>query len=440
MSNPVSGMSRRNLIKLLGVGAGAAALGPLAAACAPSGGSSGGSSAGGGLTDDGVKDFPLTSWAANEAVTKQPLADLVGKYTGANSGVQITTPSYPYNDYLNQLLLQVQGGQLKGAMQLDVAWLATLAATGKLVDLGSVAQGVDYTDASLALGKVDGKQYALPWTQAGIGLISNSEILQRAGVTSAPKTVEEFEAALQAVKGLGGGIVPWAGMTKVDQLKDIIPWMWEFGSPIVDNGKIVIGDEGSVAALTWYKKLYDQKLIAPDVNRVDARALMSQGKTAFYEDAISGKATVTKTSPDKGLGDKMVPVARPVKAAGDKPRHLAWGQVVAVVNGPGAAAAAQFAKTITADTGYSLDWFAKAGLPPTTKSGLADAKVQTDKFTVDFTREIAANSSASPFWVYPQFSQMEKVLATQVQAILIGKSTPAQALEEAQKQMSDLIK
>ncbi|GAB3932341.1 hypothetical protein GCM10027614_01330 [Micromonospora vulcania] len=277
--------SRRNLLKLLGVGAGVAIAGPALTACAPSG--STGTT--GGLKEDDAKQFPFTTWAANEAATKEPLAGLVSRYTGANGGITISTPSYPYNDYLNQLLLQVRGGQLKGAMQLDVAWLATLAATGKLADLGSVTTGTDYTDAALALGKVDGKQLALPWTQAGIGLISNQEILTRAGVTSAPKTIEEFEAALRAVKGLGG-IVPYAAMTKVDQLKDIIPWMWAFGSPVVENGKIVIGDEPSVAALTWYKKLYDEKLIAADVNRVDARALMSQGKTAFYEDAISGRA------------------------------------------------------------------------------------------------------------------------------------------------------
>ncbi|GGM14337.1 ABC transporter substrate-binding protein [Dactylosporangium sucinum] len=409
------------------------------AACAPS--TSAPTPAGTeGLKDDGVKEFPLTSWSYNEAVTKQPMTDAIAKYTSANAGVKITTPSYPYNDYLNQLLLQVQGGQLTGAVQLDVAWLATLAATGKLLDLKSVATGLDYAPAALSLGQSGGAQYGLPWTFAGIGLISNQELLTRAGVTAAPKTVAEFEAALTAVKGLGGGVVPWAGMTKVDQLKDIIPWMWEFGSPIVQDGRIVIGDDGSVEALTWYKKLYDQKLIAPDVNRVDARALMSQGKTAFYEDAIGGKATVTKSSPDKDLGAKMVPVARPVKNAGDKPRHLAWGQVIAVVNGAGAAAAANFAKTVTTDRAYTIDWFTKTGLPPTTNAGLADSAVKNDKFATDFTAQIGANSSASPFWIYPQFSQMEKVLAEEVQSILIGKKTPKDALNSARDRMNALIK
>jgi len=136
MSELPAGLSRRRLITLLG----AAAFAPVVAACAPSGGASG---SGGEVTDDGDKEFPFTSWAANEAVTKEPLAALVAKYAGANAGVKIETPSYPYNDYLNQVLLQVRGGQLTGAMQLDVAWLATLAATGKLADLGGVAQGVD---------------------------------------------------------------------------------------------------------------------------------------------------------------------------------------------------------------------------------------------------------------------------------------------------------
>ncbi|MEU0560479.1 extracellular solute-binding protein [Dactylosporangium sp. NPDC006015] len=425
-------LSRRNILKL-------GAFGTVLAACAPS--TSTPKPAGTeGLKDDGVKEFPLTSWAYNEAVTKEPLQAAIDRYAAANAGTKISTPSYPYNDYLNQVLLQVQGGQLTGAVQLDVAWLATLAATGKLLDLKSVAAGQDYAAAPLALGQSKGVQYGLPWTTAGIGLISNTELLTKAGVTSAPKTIAEFEAALTAVKGLGGGVVPWAGMTKVDQLKDIIPWLWEFGSPIVENDRIVIGDDPSIEALTWYKKLYDQKLIAPDVNRVDARALMSQGKTAFYEDAIGGRAAVTKSSPDKDLGTKMVPVARPVKNAGDKPRHLAWGQIIVVVNGAGAAAAANFAKTITTDTGYSIPWFTKAGLPPTTTAGQAVTEVKNDKFATDFTSQIGVNSSASPFWIYPQFSQMEKVLAEEVQAILIGKKTPKDALMAARDRMNALIK
>src|SRR5690348_9548628 len=100
-------LSRRGLLKMLGVGAGAAAAGPLLAACAPSTSAPKPADSGAALKDDGVKEFAITSWAYNEANTKQPLQDAIDKYTAANSGVKISTPSFPYNDYLNQLLLQV---------------------------------------------------------------------------------------------------------------------------------------------------------------------------------------------------------------------------------------------------------------------------------------------------------------------------------------------
>jgi multiple sugar transport system substrate-binding protein len=430
-------VNRRDLLKLLGVSAGAVAAAPLLSACSP-GTKAPAATSSGAIKDDGKKTFAITSWAYNEANTKQPLQAEIDKYTGANAGTKISTPSFPYNDYLNQLLLEVRGGTVTGAVQLDVAWLATLAATGKLIDLSSVATGVDYTPAALNLGKATGKQFALPWTQAGIGLLANQEILNKAGVTTPPATIDDFEATLKAIKGLGG-ITPYAAMTKPDQLKDIIPWMWTFGAKLVEDGKITIGDEASVAAVTWYKKIYDLKYSAPDVNRVDARALFSQGKAAFYEDAISGKSTVVGPSPDKDLASKILPVARPVLKSGDKPQHMAWGQVIGVINGDAAFAAANFAKAITSSTDYSTDYFTKTGLPPTTTAGLAATQVTNDKYTTDFSSAISANSYPDPFWVYPQFSQMETILAQAVQGILIGKSSVADGLKSAAGQMSALM-
>jgi multiple sugar transport system substrate-binding protein len=421
-------ISRRSLFAI----AGATAL----AACAPSTPAPS-TPAEDPLKDDGIKDFNFTAWSLNEASTKDALQSIVDGYGSANSA-KITTSAYPYNDYLNQVLLQIRGGTLTGAVQVDVAWLSTLVATGKLADISSLAGKADYTDASLGIGKVNGKQYGLPWTSAGIGLIGNKELLDRAGVTAAPKTITEFESALRALKGLGNGIVPWAAMTKVDQLKDFIAWMWAFGSPVVKDGKIVVGDDASVEALVWYKKLYDEKLIAPDVNRFDARALFAQGKAAFYEDAIGGKGAVVKASPDAGLAAKLMPISRPVKNASDKPAHLAWGHALVVLQGSGAAAAARFITAVTSTPAYSSDWFSKTGLPPVTKSALESAAVKNDAFTTAFTSTIGANVASDPFWIYPKFAQIQTALANGVQSALIGKASPKDALAAAKAEMDAL--
>jgi multiple sugar transport system substrate-binding protein len=428
-------LSRRGLIKLAGAGTAAGAF----AACAPTTGTPQPVRPGAGLEDDGVKDFTFTAWSLNEASTKDVLAGMVDSYTGGAGG-RIATASYPYSDYLNQVLLQIRGGTLTGAIQLDVNWLATLAATGKLADLAAMVDGVGYTDSAVGMGRVKDVQYGLPWTSAGIGLIANSELLSKARVTAPPKTLTEFEDVLRALKGLGGGVVPYAAMTKVAQLKDIIAWLWTFGSGLIADGKVTLGDDASVEALTWYKKLYDGGLIAKDVDRFDARALFGQGKVGFYDDAIAGRGAVVKASPDKDMAGKLMPVSRPVRSSGGTPRHLAWGHVVVVLSGKGMAAAARFARALTSDPKYTVDWFKQAGLPPTTAVGLAAPEVKAEPFTVQFTERIGAFSTPSPLSDYAQYAQLEQILANQVQAILVGRASPKDGMIAARDQMQALIK
>ncbi|GAA4208663.1 extracellular solute-binding protein [Actinocatenispora rupis] len=425
-------LSRRGMLGL--VGAGALAL-TGAAACAPS---AGGTGAAKGVSDDGVKDFTFNGWSLNEAATKDAVAAIVAGYE-KSSGAHVKTVSYPYNDYLNQLLLQVRGGNASGVAQCDGAWLATLAATGKLTDLGKVAAGAGYTDASLALGRVKGTQYGLPWTSGAIGMVGNQRLLDKAGVKALPTTVDDFEAMLESLKALGNGIVPYAAMTKVDQLKDIIPWMWTFGSPVVENGKVTVGDDGSVEAVTWYKKLYDKKLIAPALDRFDARALFGQGKVGVYEDAPVGRGAVVTAAKDKSIEKVLTPFARPVRSAGDKPVAFAWGGVLVVLQGKGSGAAAKFAKYVTSDLRTTTGYFAKTGNPPTTTKALADPALTADRFVTEFTKRVTTTARTDPFWAFPQYAQIEQALATQVQAVLTGKSSPKQAMADARTAMQKLV-
>lgn len=433
-------LSRRTLLRALAAGGGLAALGGIAA-CAPSA-DSGNDSAGssGGITgDDGVKDFTFTSWSMNEAASKAQLQALLDAYK-TSAGVTIKTPSYPYNDYLKQVILQVQGGQTTGALQLDITWASVLGATGKLADLGSLANGTAYTDQALKVGQYQGKQIGLPWTHGAIGLVGNSELIAKAGISKEPETLEEFEAALTELKGLGGGVVPYAAMTKVANLKDIVVWMWTFGSPVVADGKIVVGDDPSVEALTWYKKLYDKGLIGKDMDRFDARALFGQGKVGLYDDAAPARKFVTPNATDPKIGDKLTAWKRPVLKSGDSSQAMAWGHLLCVVaEGKGTYSAGQFAKHLTSDPATAISYFKSAGYPPTTQQGLSDPAFTKDPFASAFVKNVTATSKADPLWQFPQSAQMYETLAKQVQAILIGSTTPKQGLETARESMQKLV-
>ncbi|GAA1922604.1 extracellular solute-binding protein [Microbacterium aoyamense] len=430
-----SQISRRDLLRFSALGLGAFAIAGTAAACASP---TSGGGAGATPTPGKPTNFDFASWGMSEDATKGPLQASIDAFA-KKDGIQVKTPSYPYNDYLSQLTLQVRGGQFTGAAQLDVAWLGGLVALGKLADLGGQAQGRGYTPAALGAGQFDGTQYALPWTIAAIGPVTNTELWSKAGHSTPPVTIEEFEEALRAIKGLGGGVIPYAASTKTAQLKDIIVWMQTFGSPIVEDGKTTIGDEGSVKAVEWYKKLFDDGLIAADVDRAAARTLFGQGKTAIYDDAPVGRAGVLASASYPGLENLMSPIARPVLKQGDTPQEVLWGHLVVVVDGAGSGTAAEFAQWLTSDPAQQISYFTALGLPPTTTDALASSAVTGNTFVNDFTTRITVDAKPSPLWQYVQYAQMETAIAEQVQAVLIGQSSAKDAMKTAGQQVQKLM-
>ncbi|GAA1720647.1 hypothetical protein GCM10009809_15410 [Isoptericola hypogeus] len=429
-------MSRRRMLQLLGIGAGTAAV----AACAPSAGSPTGAATAASAAAGAKTDFAFSSWSFTEEAAAPALEAIVAAYQD-KEGVAISDVSFPYNEYINQLTLQVKGGQFAGAAHVDVAWLGSLAAMGKLQDLSALAEGRGYTEAALTAAQYDGTQYALPWTIGAIGLVTNSELLQKVGVENDafPATIDEFETTLKDLKKLGGGLIPYAASTKAAQLKDILIWMQTFGSPLVEGDTVTIGDDASVEAVTWYKSLYDQGLIAPDVDRFDARSLFAQGRAAIYDDAPVGRGAVTEESPDKDLASKLNPVPRPVLKAGDTPRALVWGGAIAVVDGEGAATAADFAQFATSDLDTVLADYEVRGLPPVTTEALESDVVASDTFGSLFSERITATSTTNPFWAFTAYSQIETEIAEQVQAVLVGKTDPKTAMQAAGEAAQGLI-
>ena len=385
-------------------------------------------------------EFTFTGWAMNEGASKEVVNGFMKSYSEANN-VVIKEQAFPYGETLNQLVLQATGGSAEGAAQLDIAWLATMAATGKLMDLSAYAGGQGYTEAALRSGQVNGIQYGLPWTTGSIGLAANKQILDEAGVTEMPETIAEFEAALVKIKAYDPEIIPYAGMTAAAQLKDIVPWIWTFGGTVIDeNGEVTLGDAGSVAALEWYKSLLDRGLMAPEMDRFTARQLFSQGKVAFYDDAIVLKGIVTKDSPIPNLGDLIVPLSRPVLNAGDTPQALLWGHVVVVFEGENSQPAAEWVQFLTSDLDTATTYFEEMALPPTTEDALNSEAVTSDSFTSNWSQSITATAGSNPFAVYAESARMESILTEQVNAYLVGSVASAQeALDKAAADISALM-
>jgi len=379
----------------------------------------------------------FTGWSLNEGLSRDVILGFTDTYATENN-VAITPVAFPFNEYLNQVILQANGGQLSGVVQLDVAWMAPMSTIGVLKDLGAdIPEGV-YSEAALASCQVNGVQYGLPWTTASIGMVANQELLTAAGVTELPTTIAEFEAALEALEAYNPDGIPYAGITDVAQLKDIIPWIYTFGGSLfAEDGSVSLGDEGSVAAVEWYASLLERNLIAADVDRFDARQLFAQGLVGFYDDAIVARSLAAGNKP-ADLDLTVVSLPRPVVNEGDAPQSLLWGHCVGVIDDAVADAGTAFALYLTGTPAVGISYFEQMSLPPTTIEALASDIVTSDTYVSSWSAEVTAYASANPFWIYPESARMEALLGEGVQLVLLGEASAADALADTASEIADL--
>ena len=378
----------------------------------------------------------ITSWVFGQdsgTALKAVVADF-----GASTSIKTEENTYPYLQYLNQLVLKAKSKSLTGVAHIDEEWLSTLALTGALKEVSGIFDQSLYPDSVNNAGTYKGKRYAMPWTQSAIGVITNTEILAQAGVSNPIRTTDEFTAALRALKKADGNLIPYAPCTKVEQLKDIIPWMWTFGSPVVDGETVTLGDDGSIQALDYWKLLLDEGLIQAGVVRDSARTLFAQGKAAIYDDAPQAVGIIPGQAKDPNIASKMKPVARPTKTAGDQPRALVWSQPL--VRFSDEEPTAKFMKFMSADTKAAQKLFEAAGQPPTTKANLASDWFKNNTFHSEFDKQIAATATRNPFWNFPSASSAQTRFNEHVEAALSGKVTAKAAMAAAKTDLETMLK
>jgi multiple sugar transport system substrate-binding protein len=231
-------------------------------------------------------EVEFMNWMGAEEIGKAKLAAMIDSFDG-----EVDNQAYAWGDLPKNLFLRARSNTLPDVSQIQARMLPTFSAIDGLVDLNEVI-GHDrlleiFPASFLAMGEIDGKQLALPWVGGTIGWVANMEVLAAAGITEVPTTVDEFKAALIAVRDSVPNSVPYASATKNNSsiLLDYLIWSWTFGSDVILDGKPTVNSPEGIATLTFLTDLVQERLAAPEVDRPDSRRLFAQGASAFYLDA-----------------------------------------------------------------------------------------------------------------------------------------------------------
>jgi multiple sugar transport system substrate-binding protein len=342
------------------------------------------------------------------------------------------------------LLLRKRSSQRTDIAQLQERWLANFVGAGGMFDVDQVF-GSDFIDktyhsAALAMTKVGGKRYALPWVTGSTGLVSHAKVLSDAGVSEPPKSIDAFVEALRKVKKAKPASSPMGLSTKnasLIQLESQL-FFWTFGGGFFDaSGKVVADSDANRKALTLLADLVKEGLVLPGNDRFDIRRLFAQELVAFYPDPPLARAFARAQSGQGEAYDKnVVPIAMPVVSPGDTPVSVQWGHLLGFFDYGGAkpgaeTAAAKFAKYVS-QPDVQIAYYKETGVFPSTI-----AAIDTLKDDAYLQKWIELSKTARPDELTPfsNANELRNVIGEEVAAAMLGQKTPADAI----KSMADRL-
>jgi raffinose/stachyose/melibiose transport system substrate-binding protein len=280
--------------------------------------------AGGGGTASAPATSPdgktvITWWHnATQDTLKNYFQDAANRYTAAHPDV--TFQIEPVQNETIQTKIRV-GLQSNDPPDLFQQWgggdLATQVESGKIADITDATKDVVSSMGPIAdPWSVDGKQYGLPYSVGVTGIWYRTDLFKQAGITSTPKTMDEFYAAVNQLKS--AGIVPVAVGGK-DKWPDAFWWAnfatRECPQPALEKvtTDLAMTDPCFVKAgqdvqqLLAAKPFQDGFLATPaQEGAASSAGMLANGQAAMELMGHWNEGQTTGLTPDKSpLGDKL---------------------------------------------------------------------------------------------------------------------------------------
>lgn len=368
-------MTKRTTVGFIGM---VGALGLTLAACGGGTGASSADTSGSGSADK-VTSISLVAAEYSKDHTKA-FWDAFAKTYQEKTGVELKVQVVSWDNIDQQTSTMIQNNQAPDILNLNA--YASYAKDGLLYNSDEVLSSSvksDILDAFVKSGTYNEKMYGFPDLSSVRALFYNTDLFTKAGVTAAPKTWAELEAAAKKVTALGDGTVGYAlPLGPEESQGEFSMWLFNNGGDWKTDGKWAINSTQNVETLTFLKKLADEKVTQNNpgrTNRADAFDLFKSGKAGMVVGFSPLAADLDK---DGKVKYEVIPMV--TKADGGTPQTFGVTDYLMAFKKPGNTEAVK----AFYDLYYQKDQintFIKAeGFLPVTKSGVeefrSDAKLK----------------------------------------------------------------
>ncbi|MEU6710965.1 extracellular solute-binding protein [Nonomuraea sp. NPDC046802] len=378
----------------------------------------------------------LTLAYSNDPPTKA----LIDGFTKKHPNVTIKPQMTPFNDYVKSIKLAMSGDAAPDIAQYNPGAMNSLVPAGLILDVGPWAKAYGwegkFPPSTLEILSSDksakqfgtGGQYAVPGGLSVVGVYYNKTM-----VKEPPKTLAEFEAAMQKVKDSGGAPLSLGGLqvggfhlwnALLNVTGDVAGYRgWVYGKP----GATIENDAARRTSQTiadWAKKGFFPEGANATAD-TDALANFAKGKSAFL---VTGNWGATALEKDLGedVGFFLMPTAsgEPVRVASGA--SVAYA-ISAKSKHPNVAAA--FLDYLSSPEAAKIE-FDGGFMPVDTKTEVGAEGLRGEIATV--FRPVAQANGIVPFPDYASPGMIDK-LTPGIQGLINGKMTPDAFLRSLQE-------
>lgn len=384
-----------------------------------------------------AQDARFVGWSYSEASSKPFIENEAAKV----DGVDVELIGFPWNQMVQNLILRHRSGQTTEVAQVQDRWMPMLVGMGALADLndtlGADALADTVEPGLLAMGQSNGGQYGVPWTAASIALVGNRELMEAAGVTELPATMEDFHAALKKIKAADPEAVPFGLSTTNPNLIQVESqvFFWQFGARFFRDGAVAVDSAEAREALAFLVQLVDEGLVAKGNDRNATRALYGQGKVGFYFDPPVARGIARNLSGEgEAFDENVVVMPTPTTGNGEPPRSVVWAHFLTslTAGSPDTEAAGKVIEHFAMKPDVQLRYWNELGLFPTTKAALAE--LSDDAYVANWI-ELARDALPDEPAAFENSAQLTQIIGEEIEAALLG----IKSVDEAITDMADRL-
>lgn len=205
----------------------------------------------------------LIIWAmGNEG---EVLPKIVKDFEQDNPDVKVKVTSIPWSSAHDKLQTAIAAGNGPDIAQMGVTWMADFS--NAFAQVPNNFDMSDFQTGPIDAGKVEGKQYGVPWYVDTRVLYYRTDIAKEAGWNHPPKTWTELKQMaqdMQKVKGVKWGMYDQPSGT--DSFIFQLPYAYSAGASLNKGDKWTINTPAMTKAFNFFHSLVAEKIVNPDAN------------------------------------------------------------------------------------------------------------------------------------------------------------------------------